>query len=361
MGANHSRREALRQLASGVAALGLWNRSFAAPAATARSKIKIGQIGVGHPHASKLAVYRASPDYEVVGIVEPDPRLREQAGQQAVYRDLPWMTREQLLNLPGLQAVLVETEVRDLLDQAQACVLAGKHVHLDKPAGASFSQYRNILDLAEAQKLMVQMGYMYRYNPGVLLLQEFLRQGWLGEIFEVDAVMSKVVEAASREKLAEFHGGILFELGCHVLDLVVGVLGRPDGVVPFLQHSSSQQDTLMDNGLVVLGYPRTTATIRSSALEVEGFARRQLVVCGTEGTLQIQPLDNPSVTVSLSQPRGEYRKGVQQVQLPKFTRYVADAADMAQVIRGEKENSFPYLHDLTVQETLLLACGMPVE
>ena len=75
------------------------------------------------------------------------------------------MTQEQLLKVPGLQAVLVETRVRDLLNTAEACVTAGKHVHLDKPAGESLPQLRRILDAAAKQKLLVQMGYMFRYSP----------------------------------------------------------------------------------------------------------------------------------------------------------------------------------------------------
>jgi hypothetical protein len=61
----------------------------------------------------------------------------------------------------------------------------------------------------------------------------------------------------------------------------------------------------------------------------------------------------------LSRARGEYKKGTQDVRFPKYTRYVADAADMARVIRGEKDADFSYAHDLTVQETLLKACGLP--
>src|SRR5437868_15455494 len=97
-----------------------------------KPRIRIGQIGVGHAHATKLAAYRKSPDYEVVGIVEPDDGLRKRAEVLPAFKDLPWLTREQLLNTPGLQAVLVETRVSDLLDNAAACVAAGKHVHLDK-------------------------------------------------------------------------------------------------------------------------------------------------------------------------------------------------------------------------------------
>jgi predicted dehydrogenase len=199
---------------------------------------------------------------------------------------------------------------------------------------------------------------MYRYNPAVVLLRDLLKKGWLGDVFEVHAVMSKVVGLAERKQLARFKGGILFELGCHVLDLVIGVLGKPAKVTAFTQHASRVEDGLADNMLAVLSYPRATATVKSSAQEVEGFERRHLVVCGTEGTFHIQPLDNPAARLALSRPRGEYRKGYQDVRFPKYVRYVDDAADMARVLRGEKASDFSYDHDLHVQQTLLEACGM---
>ncbi len=113
--------------------------------------------------------------------------------------------------------------------------------------------------------------------------------------------------------------------------------------------------------LAVLRYPRAIATVKSSAQEVEGFARRHFVVCGTGGTFHIQPLDAPSARVALSETRGDYKAGYQDITFPKFNRYVADAADMAQVIRGEKESDFTYDHDLAVQRTLLKACGLPLD
>jgi predicted dehydrogenase len=328
---------------------------------SANAPIKVGQIGVGHAHASKLSVYRQSPDYDVVGIVEPDPELRKRVTSHAAYRGLPLMTQEQLLNVPGLKAVLVETRVRDLLDVAEACIAAGKHIHLDKPAGQSLPQYRRILESAANQKLLVQMGYMYRYNPAIVLLRGFLERGWLGDVFEVHTVMSKVIGSQSRRDLAEYPGGIMFELGCHIIDLVLGVVGKPTKVSSFARHSAEHDDGLVDNMLAVLEYPKAIATVKSSAMEVEGFARRHFVVCGSEGTFHIQPLDNPSARVALSKSREGYRRGYQDVTFPKYTRYVADAADMARVIRGEKPSDFSYEHDLNVQTTLLQACGLPLE
>src|SRR5262245_23913844 len=325
-----------------------------------KDRIKVGQIGVGHAHASKLAVYRRSADYEIVGIVEPDDALRKRAELMPAFRDLKWMTREQLLNVPGLQAVLVETRVANLLDNAETCVAAGKHIHIDKPAGESLPQLQRILTESTKQKLLVQMGYMYRYNPGVVLLREFLKKGWLGDVFEAHTVMSKVVDPTSRRELAKFPGGIMFELGCHVIDLVVGVLGKPESISAHSRHVSKLDDGLLDNMLAVFDYPKATATVKSTAVEVDGGDRRHLVVCGTEGTLHVQPLDNPSARLTLSAPRGDYKKGYQDVTFPKYERYVADAADMARVIRGEKPSDFPAEHDLAVQESLLKACGLKV-
>src|SRR5262249_28075105 len=181
------RRDFLRVVgaaALGGAATASWHESADADGPPAPKPIKIGQIGVGHAHAGKLSVYRRSADYEVVGVAEPDAELRKGAETQAAYRDLPWMTQEQLLNVPGLQAVLVETRVRDLLNTAAACVAAGKHVHLDKPAGGTLPPLPRPLGAAAQKKLPVPMGYMYRYKPPGVLLPEVLPQGRLGDLFE---------------------------------------------------------------------------------------------------------------------------------------------------------------------------------
>ncbi len=325
-------------------------------------KIRVAQIGVGHAHAAgKMQAYRQSSEFEVVGVCEPDKALREKVRSSAVYKDLRWVSREELLNLPGLQAVAVETRVRDSLEHAEACVDAGLHIHLDKPAGSSLPRFRKILQTASGKGKVIQMGYMYRYNPGIVFLRKALAEGWLGEVFEVHTVMSKVVGAGSRKGLAEYPGGIMFELGCHIIDLVVGILGAPQKVTAFNRHSSSIEDNLVDNMLAVLEYPKALATVKSSAQEVEGFARRHLVVCGSEGTLQVQPLDSPSVRLALSKPRGQFKRGYQEVRLPRYTRYIDDAADFARIIRGEKKSDFSIEHDEAVQRVVLEACRLPLK
>jgi len=188
----------------------------------------------------------------------------------------------------------------------------------------------------------------------VLLLRELLHHGWLGEVFEVTAVIGKRCTPEERTRFAEFPGGIMFEIGCHMLDLAMSVLGAPEEVVSMTQQLSAG-DHLTDHVVTLLRYPRAIANVRINALEVDGGLQRRFVVSGTEGTFHIQPMDGAQARLTLLQSRGKFSKGMQSLTFPKFTRYVADAADMAQVIRGEKEPSFSREHDLAVQRTLLLA------
>lgn len=341
----------------------------AAPATMALGKektLKYLQIGTGHPHANKISAYEKSDAWEVVGVVESNLERVEAAKKDPTYSKFDFLTLEEGLAVPGLDAVGIETDVRDLLEYAEKAIDAGYHIHLDKPAGDSLPRYKRILEKADAAGLVTQMGYMYRYNPAVQLLHRMLDAGWLGEVFETHAVMSKVMPQSSRSAIDEFAGGTMFELGCHIIDLTIGVLGEPDKITPYSRRVvESEKDTLQDNMLAVFEYPKATATVRTTALEVEGFARRHFAVCGTKGTFHIQPLDRPTVRVALSEDRqfdGEekiYKKGYSEIPFdPPYQRYVGDAEDFAQIIRGEKENPYPTSHDLAVQEAVLKAGGM---
>ena len=327
-----------------------------------KPRIKIGQIGTGHAHADgKMTSLRRSPDFEVVGIVEADDARRKAASASKTYQGLPWLTEEQLLNTPGLRAAAVETEVKDLLAVAARCVSAGMHIHLDKPAGASLPAYRQLLANATHQKLTVQMGYMFRYNPGFQFCFQASRDGWLGRIFSVDTVIGKTLSLAARMELARYPGGSMFELGCHVIDAVITLLGPPERVTPHVRKSGQPPATLEDNMLAVLDYPQATVTLRSALIDVAGDQRRQFVVCGDHGTVELRPLEPPAGRLALDQPRGVYQKGWQELKFPNGPRYDADFADLALVIRGEKEFAYTAEHDLAVQETVLRASSLPVD
>ncbi|WP_223869673.1 Gfo/Idh/MocA family protein [Paenibacillus sabuli] len=331
---------------------------------TGGTRIKIAQIGIGHNHASeRMNTLRKLDDvFEVVGVVEDDPRWRAERGHLEAYAGLRWLTEEELLRIPGLQAVAVETDGHELVPTALRCVRAGLHVHLDKPGGESLPLFRELLDEAAARGLTVQLGYMYRSNPAVEFCFKAVREGWLGEIFEVHAVMSRYDGDEYRKWLSGFRGGAFYIFGCHMIDLVVRMLGRPDRILPLSRRTRPETDNLIDSGFAVFEYPKAIATIRTSVIEVEGYSRRHLVVCGDRGTIEIRPLEPPQLRLALDEPRHGYEAGYQDVELPQTGgRYDAQMYEFAAIVRGELDNPYPLEHEWLVQESLLRACGYPVD
>lgn len=321
--------------------------------------IVIGQVGTKHAHAEgQLATLRACADFDVVGVVEPDDAAWDRARTKAAYRGLRRLTWQELLAIPHLQAVTVETEVRGLLDHAEKVAAAGLHLALDKPAGESLSRFHRLLEQTQAAGRLVKMGYMFRYNPAFELALRAIRENWLGPVTVIHAEMGKLVQGEARLSLLPYAGGSMFELGCHLIDSVVRFLGKPDKVTPFARRAA--EDGLADNMTAVLEYPNSLVTLRSSLREVTGGARRQMVICGDNGTLEIRPLEPPQVRLTLLEPAGGFQKGAQDVLVESRPRYEADWADWAAAIRGEKAWEFKPEHDLAVQETVLRASGLPL-
>ena len=328
----------------------------------AKDKIRIGQIGTKHAHAAGKyrTIRKFREDYEVVGIVEEDEEQRLKMEGKGDYRGANWVTEEQLLNVPGLQAVAVETDVPDLVSTAQRCLEAGLHIHLDKPAGPSMSASRRMHATADKAGLTIQMGYMFRYNPGFVFLFQAVDEEWLGTITELNAMIGKYAADPPRVQMARFSGGGMFELGCHIIDQMVTVLGPPQGVEAFSFRSHPEKDDLADNQLAVFRYPKAVATIRSNHVDPHG--RRKFEVIGENGAIEITKLEPPSVRLSFRQPVEGYGEGYQPVELTLLDgRYDGDFCDLARVIRGEKELRWNSAHDLAVHEAILRASEMEVD
>ena len=150
----------------------------------------------------------------------------------------------------------IETEIGYLLSTGSRCIDAGKHIHLDKPAGESLPQFQRLLADAARQGLTVQMGYMFRYNSAFQFCLRAVAAGWLGEIFSIEAVISRKLTVEQRRKLIKYKGGSVFELGCHMIDQVMQIAGRPQRVTSYARHTSPLRDGVADNMLAVLEYDR---------------------------------------------------------------------------------------------------------
>lgn len=325
-------------------------------------RMKIGQIGIGHNHGSaKMKAVRKFPAlFEVIGFSEDDPAWLEKRGNLNCYRDLPRLPEKELIE--KADAILIETDVPYLTETAQRCMDAGKHLHLDKPASGNLADFKKLLTDAESKKRVVQMGYMYRYNPAVMQCMELAKSGALGEIYSVNAEMSTYHAPAYKKWLTGFRGGIMYILGSHLVDLVVSLLGTPDKVYPFLKHTGLDGIDFPDNNQAILEYKKALARINVSSVEMNGWGRRQLIVAGSKGTVAIEPIENTThITYAHSgistNPYEDMKETLECQDVPKDSRYDRMMQDFYTYITGQESNPYTYAHEYQVQKLLYQICG----
>ena len=335
-------------------------------------KIKIGQIGIGHNHGSeKMRALRELPDiFEVVGVAESDPYWYNERKDLDAYKGLPFMTEEELLAVPGLEAVAIETDGKYLISTALRCAEKGLHLHMDKPGGEELEGFRKLCDICKEKELAFQSAYVYRYNPALKFCVDAVKSGWLGNVFEIHSVMSRDDSDNDfyRNWLSQFKGGAFYIFAGYLIDIILQMLGTPDKVTSFLQKT--RDDALIDSGLAVLEYPRATATARVSVAEIDGFNHRRLIVCGTEGSAELCPIEPTpqgyytqplQVRLTLKKDCGPYKAGTQMVDCGTLNgRYDRQLIEFAKIVRKEMTNPFSIEHEYLLHKTLWQACGFSV-
>ncbi len=326
-------------------------------------KLRVGHIGTKHDHSRDiLQCLEKFPEiFEVVGVVEDDPKWRAEVENTEPYCRYPFMTEEQLFN-SSCDFMVCEGFEYDLPHAALRCVENGIPVHIDKPAGNELEVFERVLDISRRKKLPLQMGYMYRYNPAVVDCLDLVRSGRLGEIHSVTAIMSSDHKPEKRQWLDRFDEGIMLFLGCHMVDLIYMMQGRPEEVVPFLTRSGIFGCTAIDEATAVFRYKNGVSIAQSNSTELGGGARRQLVVNGSLGSFEIRPLEyNGVAQVRLgSLENGRLNVKYEEHKYPHMTyleRYDDMMLDFAAMVRGEKENPFDYDYELECQKLVLAACG----
>jgi len=329
--------------------------------------IKIGQIGIGHNHgeAKMLAVRKFPELFEVVGYAEEDEEWIRKRGNAKGYQGLKRLSVDEIIEKSD--AVLIETDVWNLTKVAQKCIDAGKHIHMDKPASGTLEEYRNLLETAKMKKRIVQLGYMYRYNPSIRKVFDMVQNGELGIVFSVNAEMSTGHSDEYRQWLCNFPGGTMYIFGCHLIDLIILLLGVPVKVMSNITRSGLHGVEADDLCTAVLGYEHASARVFVSSVESNGWGRRCFSVAGSEGTVEIRPLEVPVHMTFAKKGTGaeyfeDYAKPVDTESKPDSERYDEMIQDFYAYIKGTKENPYTYEHEYAVQKVLceIIERGMDI-
>ncbi len=340
--------------------------------------MRMAQYGISHDHAhDKARVLQQSEGVEFVGVYEPDLGKSERLGGQKEYAGVQWFSsKEEMLGDESIVAIAVEGEIFDSIRFARAVVDHGKHVWLDKPAGNDLAEFQEVLDIARARKLNVQLSYMYRYDPGFRFVLDWATSGRLGDIFSIRGRLSAAPGSADRWKLWESPGvragGIIFIMGGHLVDIIVSILGRPQRVTRFQRHDAESFSSFEENQwtrdppwyynntAAIFEYPQAMATLESTNMEFDSWESRRFEVYGTRGSVILEPFESrrgrsvrPVIRLCLDEDRDGYAQGWQTAPVPPAKRYFPGLAALMATIQGAQPPDRTLKHEFLVQETLV--------
>ncbi|PYO16817.1 MAG: oxidoreductase [Gemmatimonadetes bacterium] len=225
--------------------------------------LNVGLVGFGF--ASKVfhaPVIRVVEGLRLTTIVQrsgaPDPRYPDVAFVRSV---------DELLDR-AIDLVVIATPNTSHHPIAKQCLLAGRHVVIDKPFTTTAAEAEELVQLAKRKQRVVSAYQNRRYVGDFVTLQNLLSDGVLGRVamFEshFDRFRPELRPTAWREQ-PHPGSGIWFDLGSHLLDQALVLFGNPRAVAADIriERAGAAVDDAFD---VTLHYPHMRALLRASML-----------------------------------------------------------------------------------------------
>lgn len=328
------------------------------------SKVKIAQIGISaYSHGLEVfdSLKKANDVFEIAGYVLPENEKEKFPERISVFDGYPELTLEQVLNDTSIQAVTIETEEIYLTKYALMAARCGKKIHMEKPGGTNLKEFETLIDYVKDNNIVFQTGYMYRYNPIIKRVIKSAQNGEYGNIVSVEAQMNCRHGDDLREWLSTFKGGMMFFLGCHLIDLILQIQGMPKNVIALNRGTGMNGINSEDYGMAVLEYDNGISFAKTCDVEYGGFARRQLVITGTKKTVEIKPLErywgkDLFTDVTVYDAEDWNNNGVAE-RSELYDRYHDMMTDFAEMVQGKKKNPYSYDYELELYKLILKCCG----
>ena len=250
------------------------------------SPLKIGLMGYGFAgqtfHAPVIAHCGAA---ELAAIATGQPeRACADFPNAAIVPDL-----DALLAREDVECVVIATPNDTHFDLARRTLEAGKHVLVDKPVTLTSAEARTLAALAAERSLVFAPFHNRRWDGDFLTVQALLQRGELGRITHFESHFDRfrpLVRQRWRED-ATRGGGLLYDLGPHLIDQTLALFGAPESVAAFV-HTRRDNASAPDYAHLVLRYPGHDAVLHASALAA--FAPR-FAIHGTRGSYLKNGLD----------------------------------------------------------------------
>jgi predicted dehydrogenase len=193
--------------------------------------VRIGVIGVGIGYIHIQSMSKIPPDQlEIAALCDVnEQRVRTVANEFGVKK--VFTDHKEMLKQDEIDAVLVCTPNILHAPMTLDAFAAGKHVMCEKPMALNAAEAEQMVQAGKKAGKMLMMAFNNRFRSDSQLLKKFIENGELGDIYYAKTgwIRRKGIPGLGGwfTTKARAGGGPLIDIGVHVLDLTLWLMGNP--------------------------------------------------------------------------------------------------------------------------------------
>lgn len=247
-----------------------------------RTKIKAVLLGLGNMGRHHYRYLCASPDFELVAVVDPTPR------HAIVDPSIPLLSTPEELDRFEFDAAIVATPTETHTQMVKDLLRKKVHVLVEKPAAANFEEADMLVKLARDQEVGLAVGHIERCNPGVDAVASLLDLGVLGMPVHAYALRSGPYPNAVRPG-----NQVFLDLAVHELDVLQRLFHKVRVMSGF--YHCTREEEIADLAEIQLEVGEGIQTL----LHVNWLSPRKIRSLKVTGTAGVCEMDYISQSVKL--------------------------------------------------------------
>lgn len=245
--------------------------------AESQDTYKIGIIGSGRIANRFVPETKVVNGAEVVAVLNPDKEEADVFAKK--YGLIAYTDYDAFIN--EVDVVYVASPHLSHYDYIKRSLLAGKHVLCEIPFTLKKEEALELYRLAEDKNLVLMEASKTAYCPAFGHIVTLIKSGIIGDVVDVKASLSKMVEPPTRELDAEQAGGAMTEHAPLTVMAIIKLLGLDWKDISFHTKRENGVDIYTKG---VINYPHATSSFTLGVgIKTEG----NLVISGTKGYVYV--------------------------------------------------------------------------
>lgn len=246
--------------------------------AESQDVFRVGIVGSGRIANRFIPEAKVVSGVEVTSVYDPN---KENADVFANKHNLKAFSDSYQQFLADVDAVYVASPHLTHYQYTKEALEAGKHVLCEIPFTLSASQAKELYDYAEKHNLVLLEASKTAYCPAFCHITTLVKSGVVGDVVDVKASLSKMVQAPTRELDALQAGGAMNEHSPLTLMSIIKILGKDYTKVDFYSKIENDVDVYTK---INICYPHATA---SATLGIGVKTEGNLIISGTKGYIYV--------------------------------------------------------------------------